>query len=418
MAERLNILIITHQTVFPVNSGGAMTTMSYIEEMQKFHNLSIVITDPFVPKEPFLSELKSIWSKSKLYHTENSKPTFIFKLKEFIKKPLRKLRILKAATYTTEEYATFNYETLSYPQITLIKKILSENNFDVIEVNYVEKFPLVFALPKETLKIAVNHEPRFKRTIIQKENGKIDKKYGEYLAAYQSQFENMLMENFDSVLCLNQDDVDLVSESISKPVYLAPVSASWKDIEEISTISEPITNIFFLGSGNHYPNFDAVEWYETELGNKIYEELNIKLKVIGDWSKEKRGSITNRYISFEGFIDDLDIFAKNSIMIVPVRYGGGIRTKIQWAMSKGIPVISTQFGHEGISCEHGKNFLRAENNEDFLASIKLLLKDNDLRNSIREEGNLLIRKYFSPKIVVETRTKIYEELLLNKMVTK
>jgi len=418
MAQKLNILIITHHSVFPVDSGGAMTTMSYIEEMQKFHNLSVVITDPFLPKPPFLDELKSKWSQVNLYYTEALKPSFLTKIKEILKATLLYFGFIKGATYTTEEDANFNYSSLDFPQVSLIQKIISENEFDVIEVNYVEKFALIFALPENVLKIAVNHEPRFKRTMVQKRNGKLDVKYGEYLEAYQSQFEHMLLEKYDGVLCLNQEDADLISKNVSKPVRLAPISAGWDDIEEIEPITVPLINIFFLGSGFHYPNFDAVQWYADEIGSNIYEKLGIKLKVIGDWTKEKRDSISSSFITYEGFVDDLSVFSQNSLMIVPVRYGGGIRTKIQWAMSKGIPVISTGFGHEGIPCEDGISFLKAENPEEFLKAIKKLLANLGLRNSIRKEANLLIRNHFNPKIVVETRTKLYRELMAHKMETQ
>jgi glycosyltransferase involved in cell wall biosynthesis len=154
-----------------------------------------------------------------------------------------------------------------------------------------------------------------------------------------------------------------------------------------------------------------VEWYKEEIGSKVSSELGINLKVIGDWSKEKRDKLESPFIHFEGFVDDLNIFSENSIMIVPVRYGGGIRTKIQWAMSKGIPVVSTLFGHEGIPCEDGISYLQAENGEQFKKAISELLNNNNLRNTIRKQANELVREYFSPKIVVDTRTKIYKELL-------
>ncbi len=224
------------------------------------------------------------------------------------------------------------------------------------------------------------------------------------------------MDLYDSVICLNAEDVALVRKSVTKPVYLAPVSPNWEDINEIKDISTPIEHVFFLGSGNHHPNFDAMEWYVTSMAKEIYEQLGVKLKVIGDWPLEKQRQLESSYIEFTGFVDDLNVYAENSIMVVPVRTGGGIRTKIQWAMSKGIPVVSTAFGYEGIPCMHEQSVMQAESTRGFLEGIQKLMTDNVLRNKVRHEANLIMRKHFSPKTVVESRTRIFRELLSHKLV--
>jgi glycosyltransferase involved in cell wall biosynthesis len=417
MSRKLELLIITHHNVFPVDSGAAMTTVSYIEEMQKWHKVSVVITNPFVPSQEDLEKLKSRWSNVRIFHGDGAGHSsghqgFMGK----VRKGLYKTGILKAPVYTLTETAQFNYSPLRPDEAAVIQRALDAGSYDIIEVNYVEKFPAIFMLPADTIKVAVNHEPRFRRTMVQNQGGLLEKKYGSYLEAYQYKIENDLMDLYDAVICLNQEDTELVGKSVSKPIYQAPVSASWEDISEIEPIHTPVEHVFFLGSGNHHPNFDAVDWYVQSMAKTVFEELSVKLEVIGDWPAEKQKQLESPYVIFKGFVDDLNIYAENSVMLVPVRTGGGIRTKIQWAMSKGIPVVSTAFGHEGIPCVHERSIMQAEDVHGFVDGIRKLKSDNSLRNLIRKEANEIIREHFSPKTVVDSRSLIYSELLNHKLV--
>lgn len=416
MSKKLNILIITHHNVFPVDSGAAMTTMSYIEEMQNWHNLSVVVTHPYVPSAEDLIRLKTKWPKVTLYCSEGGNQSSHSGFMSKVRSLMYKTGLLQAPVYTLTETAQYYYAPLKPDEAETIQKALAATSYDIIEVNYVEKFPAIFLLPESTIKVAVNHEPRFRRTMVQNQGGLLEKNYGTYLEKYQYKLENDLMDLYDAVICLNKEDTDLVGNSISKPVYQAPVSASWEDICEINDLERPVEHVFFLGSGNHHPNFDAVEWYRESLGRSVYEKLGVKLEVIGDWPQEKQKQLESPYLNFIGFVDDLNVYAENSIMLVPVRTGGGIRTKIQWAMSKGIPVVSTAFGHEGIPCIHENSVMQAEDTEAFVSGIKRLLDDVSLRNKIRREANLIMREHFSPKTVVDSRSKIYSELLTQKLV--
>ncbi|MFT6881108.1 MAG: glycosyltransferase involved in cell wall biosynthesis, partial [Arcticibacterium sp.] len=137
---------------------------------------------------------------------------------------------------------------------------------------------------------------------------------------------------------------------------------------------------------------------------------------VGEWPLASQKILKSPYAQFLGFVEDLDVFAKNSIMVVPIRIGGGIRTKIQWAMSKGIPVVSTTFGCEGIPCKDGEHFLLANTAEDFIKSIQILLENTKLRTKLRKSANELAREHYSPRKVVEVRTKIYYQLVSEKLV--
>ena len=416
MSSKLNILIITHYNLYPIESGGAQATMSYLSEMQHLHQLSILITNPFVPS---VEQLKELQTKLPLVNIITAEPpidSFLNRFKQKVKQMLTRMGFMGSGPATMIDNAQHHYLPLNHEDYKLIKKATENQRFDVIEVNFLEKFPVIYALPKDSVKVAVNHEPRFRRTKGQCKEGLLEKPYGEYLHSYQEAFECTLMDKYDAVVCFNMEDVGLIQEQIEKPVYHAPIAPAASDIVHIEPLTNKIKHVFFLGGGHHHPNYLAVEWYKNELGQLIFNKLGVKLEVVGDWTKEMQKALASPYIKFSGFVENLDAYSDNSIMLVPVKTGGGIRTKIQWAMSKGIPVVSTAFGHEGIPCIDGESFLEAEDAKTFLRAIELLLSDNELRNNIRKNANALIKEHFSPEKIAQIRSNIYHDLVANKFI--
>ncbi len=417
MLERKKILIITHHNIYPVESGGAITMVAYIDELQKHHDVSIILFNPYVPENEDLAELQERWSKVNIYTSEIKRPTFFQKTKKDIKSILQSWGYMKPPVYSLEDTSFMSYEPLKSDSIALLEKVLRNEKFDLIEVNHSDQLPIVFCLPKDIPCIFVNHEPRFKRTLIQIQNRLIDPFYGDAHYKYQLFTENNLMNNYDAVICLNDNDTELIQENISRPVFTATFPVLEEDIADIQPNDSPIKRVFFLGSGNHYPNFDAVKWYKNELGKEIYNKTGFKLEVFGHWDGGKRAILECDYIIFKGFVKDLNDIVDDAVMLVPIRYGGGIRTKIQWAMGKGVPVISTTFGHEGIPAMHKKSIMIAENGPQYLLALQEILNNSELRNTIRKNANTIVRQNFSPLAMVNKRMAIYEQVIAAKTET-
>lgn len=396
--------------MYPVSSGGAIATMSYIQELQHHCELSVLMTNPYVPSEEDLTALKEKWHLSNVVCPSKQVGN---PWKDKLKKYVSKAGLLKKPSFSQEDHAKFQYSPLEMEDVELITDLCAKNDFDVIEVHFVEKFNAIFALPEKALKVAVNHEPRFRRTMVQNQNHLLHGQYGKYLEKYQRTFESTIMNLYDAVLVFNDKDKLLIQESVSKPVYSTPIPVGKSELQNISSQHSKVNRIFFIGSGDHYPNFDAVSWYAEQLAKKVFDKTGFLLEVVGKWSENQQNELKSPYVKFLGFIDDLGAFEKEAIMLVPVRTGGGIRTKIQWAMAKGIPVISTSFGYEGIPCENNHSILQAENAEEFAESILKLQNDQTLYNQIRINAQKIIERDFDPQKIVNQRLSIYHNLIEN-----
>ena len=111
-------------------------------------------------------------------------------------------------------------------------------------------------------------------------------------------------------------------------------------------------NILFVGGFRHGPNYDGVCWFVNEIFPKILEkDKNVVFNIVGSYPPQELLNLESKNIHVLGFVTDeeLDkIYSQVKIMVAPLRYGAGIKGKVIEAMSKGVPVMTTDIGAEGI----------------------------------------------------------------------
>ena len=137
----------------------------------------------------------------------------------------------------------------------------------------------------------------------------------------------------------------------------------------------------------------------------------LKLKVVGIWTKGTIGSYSSQQIEFAGFVPNLETVLENSIMIVPLRIGSGMRMKIIESILYKIPFITTSIGVEGLNFKNNEDCFIADTALEFVEKSLLLMNDKMLQKSFIENSyNTLLRSYSYDK-AMEKRQNLYDDLL-------
>lgn len=100
-------------------------------------------------------------------------------------------------------------------------------------------------------------------------------------------------------------------------------------------------------------------------------------------------------------------------MIVPLRIGSGIRTKIMYGMTQGIPIVSTSIGCEGLGIIDNENILVADDIDMFKNQIIKLYNDKLLCKKLSENAYNFIKNNFSQEFLGNKRLEFYNKLLNN-----
>jgi len=158
------------------------------------------------------------------------------------------------------------------------------------------------------------------------------------------------------------------------------------------------SDIVFIGGFQHTPNVDAMLFFSSEIWPSLTKILpEIKLHIVGSKATDEIFALNNNNnIIVHGFVEDIAPLMDNCrISIAPLRYGAGVKGKVNMAMSYGLPVIATSIAVEGMYVQPDEEVLVADTPQDFASAIIRLYQDELLWNKLSRNGMENVRKFFS-----------------------
>ncbi len=215
---------------------------------------------------------------------------------------------------------------------------------------------------------------------------------------------------------INAADATIVVSPVEKTVLqeAAPNARVHviSNIHEVEGSRRPFAerkDIFFVGGYQHPPNIDAAKWFVGSIWPLVRRQLpDLEFHLIGSKAPEQVRALDGNGVRFHGFVKTLDPWLDGCrLAVAPLRYGAGIKGKVNMSMSRGQPVVATPMAVEGMFAESGRDVLIAETAEDFAAAIVRLYQDEELWNRVSAAGLENVRQYFS----VETARLGLQELL-------
>lgn len=168
-------------------------------------------------------------------------------------------------------------------------------------------------------------------------------------------------------------------------------------------------DILFIGGYQHTPNVDAVLYFAREILPGLRQQIpDLCFYALGSNPPAEVRALACDYIKVPGFERDISpYFHSCRLMVVPLRYGAGIKGKIGTSFSFGLPVVATGMAAEGMDLENGADLLVADGSGEFAAAVARLYGDKTLWMQLSQNGRRILRERYSPAII---RARL-EELL-------
>ena len=157
--------------------------------------------------------------------------------------------------------------------------------------------------------------------------------------------------------------------------------------------------IVFVGGYRHPPNVDAALFYAREVAPHLRELLpGVASYLIGSNPPQVLRELSGPGVEFVGFVPDIDPwFRRCRLSVSPLRYGAGVKGKINHSMSFGLPVVATTPSVEGMYLVDGEEILVADDPRAFAEAIARLYRDEALWNRRSRAGLDNVRRHFSPQ---------------------
>jgi glycosyltransferase involved in cell wall biosynthesis len=108
----------------------------------------------------------------------------------------------------------------------------------------------------------------------------------------------------------------------------------------------------FVGGFDYAPNRDGIDWFLSSCRAAVQAELpDVVINVVGSGTERGLPSAAawGPAVRFLGWVDDLDaVLAGSAALLSPLRTGSGVKIKVLEALARGLPVVATAAGVQGI----------------------------------------------------------------------
>jgi O-antigen biosynthesis protein len=213
--------------------------------------------------------------------------------------------------------------------------------------------------------------------------------------------EFRLMEMSDVTLVVSPVEKDIINKE--NPGIKVEIISNILDVKETITPFFSRKDLMFIGGFAHPPNVDAVKWFVKDIFPRIKEKIpGIKFFVVGSDPTEEIKALASDDIIIAGYVNDATpYFEKCKVFVAPLRYGAGVKGKINQSMSYGLPVVTTSIGAEGIGLKDGDNALIADDPIRISEKIIQLYQNEQMWNELSANSIINVRLYFSYELAKE-----------------
>ncbi|HEY4757147.1 MAG TPA: glycosyltransferase, partial [Chthoniobacterales bacterium] len=186
---------------------------------------------------------------------------------------------------------------------------------------------------------------------------------------------------------------------VVSPIEQQMLQENWpnKSIQLVSNIVDvtgPVTPFalrrdwLFIGGFQHRPNIDAVLFFVQEIYPLIRERLpETKFYIIGDKAPPEIVALASDRIIVAGLQRNVrSFFDSVRLSVAPLRFGAGIKGKINQSMAFGVPVVATSIAVEGMNLVDHEHVLVADEPQDFASALIELYQSEALWKRLSQNG--------------------------------
>ena len=284
-----------------------------------------------------------------------------------------------------------------------------ENNQANIDIAYLNRPHIAtkyidFIKEKTNIKVIYyGHDLHFLRERREYElTGDVERKNA---SAYWKSMELDLMRKASISYYPSNVEVDYIhtfDKRINAKAITAYVFEKFGNIDYNPDIRE---GVLFVGGFSHPPNADALKYFLDNMWDEIYAQIKAPFYIVGSNATDEIKALHNeaKGIIFKGFVSEeelKELYEKVRLVVVPLRYGAGVKGKVIEALYYNDPVITTSVGAEGIDNSYNQ-MLVADEPGDFVEKCVKLYNDKEALKAMSKAADDYVRNKHSIEAVWE-----------------
>jgi polysaccharide biosynthesis protein PslH len=274
---------------------------------------------------------------------------------------------------------------------------LSDGNLDVAVCDFLSaslNFPESLRAP--VVLFQHNVETMLWRRIAETEKAPLRKLSYSIEARKMSAYETRTLGRFHHVIAVSDHDRDaMLTLSPGCPITVVPTGVDTEQYQVAASVSGRPPLVVFTGSMDWEPNIDAMEYFCREIWPAVLAAVpDARFQIVGRNPHPRVQRLASLSVEVTGTVASVtDYLRAATVVIVPLRIGGGTRLKIFEAMAMAKAMVSTSIGAEGLDVTNGRDLLIADDAPAFASSILQLLRDPESRRTYEQNAATLAARF-------------------------
>ena len=267
--------------------------------------------------------------------------------------------------------------------IRTVKRFFDEHRCDVAVCDFLSaslNFPSHLSIP--SVLFQHNVESSLWERMAVTETNPVRKLAYKVEAGKMRRYEREALGRFQHVIAVSDQDRDqMLAMEPTCDIAVVPTGVDTKQFAVSPPAGGNPPRVAFVGTMDWEPNIDAAEYFCSEIWPRITHAYpGAQFQLIGRSPHSRVRRLASESITVTGTVPSvMDFLRDATVVVVPLRVGGGTRLKIYEAMAMGKAVVSTTIGAEGLDVQSGRDLILADEAKAFADSVLALLRDAELR---------------------------------------
>jgi GT2 family glycosyltransferase len=213
--------------------------------------------------------------------------------------------------------------------------------------------------------------------------------------------EQALWRQADAVLYPSDEETAVVRAWLADarlPVERARTVPLFALPTPLPATSDGRADLLFVAGFAHPPNEDAACWLVQQVWPRLRERHpGLRLRLVGSSPTDAVRALAGADIEVTGWVSDTDLaahYACARVVVVPLRFGAGMKGKVIEAMHHGVPVVTTPTGAQGLLAEAALLPV-CDAAQAFAEAVSVLLDDDARWQAQSAAGQTCVARQFS-----------------------